>query len=139
VRLEVVQRLPDPDHVHRLAPSGEDADKILFDQGNRAGQDREFDPGQVERRAGDVDAGVAADVGASQRSDAGRCVAAGQVEKAETGRRLGQEHVARAPVDFAIEHVVEVEELAEGLPAIQEPCPPAKPSLLMGLLLLAQS
>ena len=94
---EVVQRLADPDDVRparsrRRERSTKSCSIRVTGQVRR----RELGPGQVERRARDVDAGIAADIGAGQRGDAGRRVAAGHVEKTESGRRLGEEHAAQA-------------------------------------------
>ena len=64
---QVVQRLPDPDHVDRFLPGGERGDEVLLDQCHRAGEPRQLAPGELERGAGDVDAGVAADQGRRAR------------------------------------------------------------------------
>ena len=65
--------------VHAARARGE----VLLNQRDRAGEPRELGPRELERGAGDVDAGVAADLGAGERGDAGGRVAAGHVEEAE--------------------------------------------------------
>ena len=91
----MVQRLADPDDIDRLRPGGDRGAEVRFEQGGRAGQRGDLDPGEVERRPRHVDAGVGGDRGALQGGDGRRASPQPTSTETKGPRHVGEQHLVQ--------------------------------------------
>ncbi len=106
VRLKMMKRLANPDHVERTPPVVHGLDEALATQFDCTSESGEFGRCDIKRRLGYVDADVSSDRRPRQRFGRTHRCAAAKVSKDKAGLGFIQEQLVEQTVHLAVRHIV---------------------------------